>query len=178
MATIVNIAKANLVRLMAAVFCFAVLAFPMSAADDEVEDTDSVFTFKFLSGRDMFYVPLRGNGNELTKLFDYVERYKDMIADRSISLHVDGYCISNGNKAERPGVAKTRSNRVKSELITKKGLKEDNFITHNHPGLRNFVTVRFVPNEGFAIPMLKSADNESLTPPYSAAGGACSAARA
>lgn len=165
MATIRNILnKTNPVRLMAAVFCLVVCVFPMSAAD-EVEETDSVFTFKFLSGRDMFYVPLRGNGNELTKLFDYVERYKDMIADRSISLHVDGYCISNGNKAEKPGVAKTRSNRVKSELITRKGLKEDNFITHNHPGLRNFVTVRFVPNEGFVIPMLKNADNEELTPP-------------
>lgn len=136
----------NTLRIFAAAFSIVVMAFPLSA-EDATADTDSVFTFKFLPGNDMFYVPLKGNGEELLRLFDSVDLYKDRITDRSILLRVDGYCVTQGNKGVLPPLAKTRSNRVKSELIIKKGLKEDNFLTRNHPGLRNLVTVRFIPNE-------------------------------
>ena len=53
----------------------------------------------------------------------------------------------NGEK-ENLAIAKIRSNRVKSELITRAGIKEESFITRNHPAEGDFVTVRLtVPAE-------------------------------
>ncbi|MDE6378734.1 MAG: DUF3575 domain-containing protein, partial [Duncaniella sp.] len=135
--TIMNIMnKSNPMRLLTAVTFIALLALQLSAQEKE----DSVYTFRFFSGKDMFYVPVMNNGEELNRLFDYVERYKPMIADHKIALLVDGYYTPGAGKRN---IARIRSNRVKSELITRKGLKEDNFITHNQPGKANYVTVRF-----------------------------------
>lgn len=120
----------------------AMLAFPLSAQ----ETTDSVLTFRFFAGRDGFYAPGLNNGEELARLFDCVDRYKGKIANHEIILHVDGYCASQGSEDKNRAIAKIRSNRVKSELITHKGLTEDCFVTRNHTEKGDFVTVRlFVP---------------------------------
>ena len=67
-------------------------------------------------------------------------------------VYVDGYCNSMANEKENLATAKIRSNRVKSELILKKELAEECFITHNHSGSGNFVTVRImVPAENKAV---------------------------
>ena len=55
---------------------------------------------------------------------------------------VDGYCNSLGSEAENLATAKIRANRVKSELITRAKIKEENFITHNHATGGDFVIVR------------------------------------
>lgn len=57
-------------------------------------------------------------------------------------LLVDGYCNSLGGEAENLATAKIRANRVKSELITRAKIKEENFITHNHATEGDFVIVR------------------------------------
>lgn len=57
-------------------------------------------------------------------------------------LLVDGYCNSLGGEAENLATAKIRANRVKSELITRAKIKEENFITHNHATGGDFVIVR------------------------------------
>ena len=57
-------------------------------------------------------------------------------------LLVDGYCNSLGSEARNLATAKTRANRVKSELITRAKIKEENFITHNHATGGDFVIVR------------------------------------
>lgn len=151
--------KTNLIRLLAMVSFLAVLAFPLSAEEKE----DSVYTFRFLSGKDMFYSPGMNNGNELTRLFECVDRYKEMIRDSKLSLHVDGYYKSTGNKTDNRRIVRTRSNRVKSELITRKGLKEQNFVTRNQEGSGNYVTVRLVPNEGFLpLPQEEPAKQEPV----------------
>lgn len=130
----------NPIRLLTAVSFLIMLAFPVSAQ----EKADSVLTFRFLSGKDMFFVPAMNNGEELARLFNCVERYREMIISREILLHVDGYCTSKESVAENIAIAKIRSNRVKSELITRKGLTEDCFITRNHAKKGDFVTVRIV----------------------------------
>ena len=48
------------------------------------------------------------------------------------------------SEAENLAAAKTRSNRVKSELITRQRLNEECFITKNHSGSGDYVTVRLV----------------------------------
>lgn len=132
--------KSNPIRQLAALILLLILAYPMCAQ----EQGDSVVTFRFPTGRDFFYSPGYNNGGELKKLFDFVGRNKEIIMSRHIPLYVDGYCISKGSRAANLAVAKLRSNRVKSELITRKGLKEDCFITHNHAEKGDFVTVRIV----------------------------------
>lgn len=117
---------------------------PLSAQ----EPTDTSYVFRFVPRGDMFYVPFGENGKELQRLQECVERYKTDILAGKIPLHVDGYCISVSTKAENLAVAKTRSNRVKSELITRSGLVEKCFITRNHATDGNFVTVRLaIPAE-------------------------------
>ncbi|MDE5800950.1 MAG: DUF3575 domain-containing protein, partial [Paramuribaculum sp.] len=134
--------KPNLIWLLMAVALCVMHAFPLYAQ----ESADSVLTFRFFQGRDGFYAPGLNNGEELARLFDCVDRYKGKIVDHEIMLHVDGYCASKGSEAQNRALAKIRSNRVKSELITRKGLTEDCFITRNHIEKGDYVTVRlFVP---------------------------------
>lgn len=140
--------NANPIRLLTAVFFLTMLALPLSAQEKE----DSVYIFRFLPKRNMFYAPGLNNGEELARIFESVDRCKDSIMAHEIYLYVDGFYNATGKKADRYQTARTRSNRVKSELITRKGLKEDNFITRNHAATSNYVTVRFrpkgwVPNE-------------------------------
>lgn len=140
--------KFNPIRLLTAITLLMMFALPLAAQEKE----DSVFTFRFFTGRDMFFVPIMGNGEELARLFDCVDRYKDKITSHDIMLYVNGYCQSKASTAEKMRVAKIRSNRVKSELIVRKGLKEDNFVTRNHLGDGNYVTVSLVVNKKDIIP--------------------------
>ena len=57
---------------------------------------------------------------------------KATILDGKLPLYVDGYCNSLGSETENLATAKIRANRVKSELITRAEIKEENFITRNH----------------------------------------------
>lgn len=106
------------------------------------------YVFRFQADNDMFYVPFGENGKELYRLQECVERYKEDILAGKIPLYVDGYSVSLSTKTENLTVAKNRSSRVKSELITRSGLMEKCFITHNHATDGNFVTVRLeIPAE-------------------------------
>lgn len=91
-----------------------------------------VVTFRFVPGNDMFYIPWAGNGQQLDALCALVDTCRAQIADGRIPIRVEGYCASSESRAENLRTAAIRSNRVKSELITRKGLKEADFITKNH----------------------------------------------
>lgn len=150
----------NRLKHIAITLLMLMAAFPLSAQ----EKATSVFTFRFLQGKDMFFVPALNNGEELARLLDCVERYREMITKCEIPLHVDGYCISKENKAENLAIAKTRSNRVKSELITHKGLTEECFITRNHAEQGDFVTVRIVVPKA-EIPVADNNTDGDVTDP-------------
>ena len=118
-------------------------AFPAFAQ----QKTDTVYTFRFVPQKDMFYVPWNGNDTELARLLECIENNKTTILDGKLPLLVDGYCNSLGSEAENLATAKIRANRVKSELIIRAEIKEENFITRNHATEGDFVTVRLtVPN--------------------------------
>ena len=106
------------------------------------QKTDTTYTFRFVPQKDMFYVPWNGNDTELARLLECIENYKATILDGKLPLLVDGYCNSLGGEAENLATAKIRANRVKSELITRAKIKEENFITHNHATGGDFVIVR------------------------------------
>ena len=116
------------------------------------QKTDTTYTFRFVSQKDMFYVPWNGNDTELARLLECIENSKATIFDGKLPLLVDGYCNSLGGEAENLATAKIRANRVKSELITRAKIKEENFITHNHATDGDFVTVRLtVPVKETAV---------------------------
>ena len=106
------------------------------------QKADTTYTFRFVPQKDMFYVPWNGNDTELARLLECIENSKATILDGKLPLLVDGYCNSLGSEAENLATAKIRANRVKSELITRAEIKEENFITRNHATEGDFVTVR------------------------------------
>ena len=106
------------------------------------QKTDTTYTFRFVPQKDMFYVPWNGNDTELARLLECIENSKATIFNGKLPLLVDGYCNSLGGEAENLATAKIRANRVKSELITRAKIKEENFITHNHATEGDFVIVR------------------------------------
>ena len=106
------------------------------------QKADTTYTFRFVPQKDMFYVPWNGNDTELARLLECIENNKTTILDGKLPLLVDGYCNSLGSEAEDLATAKIRANRVKSELIIRAKIKEENFITHNHATGGDFVIVR------------------------------------
>ena len=116
------------------------------------QKADTTCIFRFVPQKDMFYVPWKGNDTELARLLECIENNKATILDGKLPLLVDGYCKSQGSKAENLATAKIRANRVKSELIIRAKIKEENFITHNHATEGDFVTVRLtVPVKETAV---------------------------
>ncbi|HIR83596.1 MAG TPA: DUF3575 domain-containing protein [Candidatus Cryptobacteroides pullicola] len=126
-------------RTIATAIC-ALFLLPLSAQ----EKSDTVYTFRFVSDRDMFYVPYGGNDAELERLMQCVEQYRADILSGETPLYVDGYSTAGQDEAENLAMSKIRSNRVKSELIVRQQLTEESFITKNHSGSGDYVTVRIV----------------------------------
>ena len=116
------------------------VTFPVMAQ----QKADTTYTFRFVPQKDMFYVPWNGNDTELARLLECIEKNKTTILNGRLPLLVDGYCNSLGSEAENLATAKIRANRVKSELIIRAEIKEENFITRNHATEGDFVTVRMM----------------------------------
>lgn len=102
--------------------------FPVRAFETTTADT--VVTFRFLPGEEMF--TLKGNEAELERLYMLVDNHRAEITVGRMPVYVDGYCASLPTAKENLNTAFIRANRVKSELITRKGLKEADFITANY----------------------------------------------
>jgi hypothetical protein len=101
-----------------------------TASGQEIEER--IVTFRFVPDEDMFYIPYGGNDAELNRLYALVDEYRTEITAGKLPVRVDGYCASLPTTEENFKTAVVRSNHVKSELITNKGLAEENFITKNH----------------------------------------------
>ncbi|MGN0225194.1 MAG: DUF3575 domain-containing protein [Prevotella sp.] len=127
------------------------------------EATDSVYTFRFVPNKDMFFVPFGENGRELTRLLDTVAVYKQDILDGKIKLHVDGYCRNNDERKALK-IARIRSNRVKSELIVRRKVTEDCFVTHNHADDDDYVLVRMRPILPATPPVLQVEETPAQKP--------------
>ena len=109
-------------------------------AQNQIPDT--VYVFRFVSHKDMFYVPWKDNETQLDHLLAVVETHKATILSGEVPLLIDGYCASEPTSVENLKLARVSSNRVKSELIIRAEIKEENFITRNHATEGDFVTVR------------------------------------
>ena len=105
---------------------------------------DTIYHFRFEPGNDGLYTAYRNNGTELSRLLACVVQNKEAILAGTVPIQVDGYCNSLDDEAAARATARIRSNRVKSELITREGLTEACFTTRNHTSGGDYVTVRIV----------------------------------
>ena len=121
------------------------------------QKADTTYTFRFVPRENMFYVPWSGNDTELARLLECIKSNRSSITCGKLPLYVDGYCNSLGSEAENLATAKIRANRVKSELITRAEIKEENFITRNHATEGDFVTVRMT------VPVKETAGTDADT---------------
>lgn len=105
-------------------------AVSLSARQAALQQGGDTVTFTFALGKDLF--TLRGNEAELERLASLIDDYRTEITHGRMPLRVDGYCTSLPTRAENLRTAYLRASRVKSELITQKGLREEDFITANY----------------------------------------------
>lgn len=116
------------------------------------EKADSIYEFRFKPRNDMFFGVFRGNETQLNDLTEFVNRHREAINEGTMPLYVDGYCSSLNSDKQNLATAKIRSNRVKSELITRLGLKEQYFITHNHTQDGDYVSIKIVVAQNTSKP--------------------------
>lgn len=118
--------KLNIIHTLwfVALFPFLLPALPVSA-----QHSDSVYMFRFVPGKDMFYIPWRGNGREMERLLSVIDKNREPIENGWMYLCVTSYGSTPDSKHTASKVAAVRRNRVKSELILRGNLHEDNFVT-------------------------------------------------
>lgn len=133
-------------RLLTLLFALGLLAVPTfgQTADGPSGSAPAEYTFRFVADDDMFYIPWNGNGEELARLIACIAENRAAILDGTVPVEVEGRCSSQPSAAENLAVAKTRSNRVKTEMILRGGLTEACFTTKNLASGGNLVTVRIV----------------------------------
>jgi hypothetical protein len=100
--------------------------------EDTQANNDSIVVFTFRANRDMFFVPYQNNEAELNRLLKIIRQYNAEIKEGRLPVYVSGYNYSSINQKRNLELAKIWSNRVKSELIVRRKLKEEHFITHNY----------------------------------------------
>ena len=93
---------------------------------------DSLYVFRFVAGNNMFYIPWQGNDGQLRALCRVVDAHRAALEAGNLPVYVDSYCASLPTVKENLTTAFVRANRVKSELITRKGLTEADFVTANY----------------------------------------------
>ena len=117
----------NKVKRIVFALLFALAAVPLSA--QEKPEAGNGYIFRFVADKDMFFSPWSGNGKELERLLAAIEEHRTALDAGNMYLCVTSYG-TDGNAGQSAGeLAKTRRNRVKSELITRGKVKESHFVT-------------------------------------------------
>lgn len=125
---------------------FALLALPLAAQEKE----GNVYVFRFVPEKDAFYIPYRQNGGEMQRLCDSLSVCMPQLSDGRMYVNVSSYAASSGRDISARRMAYLRNSRVKTELITRLGLKEKMFVTdriiphaYGADSLRDVVVVIF-----------------------------------
>ncbi len=114
------------------------------------QPTDTTYIFRFVPNDDMFYVPWNGNDRSLHQLLNILEKNKKQLQAGQMYISVSSYAASANDILTSERMAYIRNNRIKSELITQRGLTEQMFVTdrailssYGKEKLRNVVVVTF-----------------------------------
>jgi TonB-linked outer membrane protein, SusC/RagA family len=131
-----------------AMFAFGLLMINSSTlfAQNTKQSSDStliIFDFDVNVGN--FLLETGKNADMQELLFKAIDTYRKDIASGKIPVYVNGYCNNFSTKKENRDTAYIRASHVKSDMILKKSLVEDNFITRlfaeSYNGRNDVVTV-------------------------------------
>lgn len=122
--------RKDVICLAAACIVLLLASVRLAAQPADTAKEGETLTFTFAPASDLF--TLRGNEAELARLSSLIDTYRSEITAGRMPVCVDGYCASQPTRAGNLRTAYLRANRVKSELITRKGLTEDAFVTANY----------------------------------------------
>ena len=87
---------------------------------------ETEYVFRFVPGRDAFYVPFRGNGAQLDSLASVIFSGMEQLKNGERYMAVTSYGSKGAGSAK---VSRIRRLRVKSELISRCAVTEDMFVT-------------------------------------------------
>lgn len=96
--------------------------------------TDSIGVFFFRPGSDRFLAATADNERQLAAAAARADSLMHLDGRENVMVIVDGYTSGHPGNRHALNLARRRSNRVKSEFITRMGLKEENFSTENRLG--------------------------------------------
>ena len=96
---------------------------------DETASADSIYVFRFVPQKDMFYIPYQGNGAEMNRLRGVLTRYIDRLRAGQMYVSVSSYAASKNGETSARRMGYLRNSRIKSELITRTELTERMFVT-------------------------------------------------
>lgn len=124
-------------------FLAVVVAGNLAAQVPVSEKNSEVIQFLYRQENDTLY--LQGNEDGFNRLYSVIDGCLVAITTGQMPIYIDGYSASAPTEKQNYRLARIRSNRVKSELITHKGLLEEYFITQNHTtafnGMKDVVVV-------------------------------------
>lgn len=106
-------------RILLTVF-LAVTGLSLSAQE---KPDSTAYRFRFVAENDMFFSPWSGNGQELERLLAAIDEHRPAIEAGQMYLLVTSYATDGNEEQTAAQVAKTRRNRVKSELIVRGKIK-------------------------------------------------------
>ena len=113
----------NMLKRFMFIFFFVLLALPLVAQ----EKRGNTYIFRFMPGKDMFFIPYLQNASQWKELCDTLNVCMQQIKDGEMYINVSSYAATSGTRPARR-VAYMRNNRVKAELINRLGLKEKMFV--------------------------------------------------
>lgn len=130
---------------------FILSVLPVWAQSDtgEMASADSIYVFRFVPQKDMFYIPYQGNGAELNRLCGVLTRHIDRLRAGQMYVSVSSYAASKNGETSARRMGYLRNSRIKSELITRTGITERMFVTDRlipapyNDSLRDVVVVVF-----------------------------------
>lgn len=104
----------------------------LAGAAQAQQAADTTYVFRFPQESDMFYVPYRGNGAELTRLGDSLSTHRTLLTDSLMYISIASYAAAPGDNLTARQMAYLRASRVKSELILRGLATERMFATDRH----------------------------------------------
>ncbi|MEG1729802.1 MAG: DUF3575 domain-containing protein [Bacteroidaceae bacterium] len=160
-------------RKILAVLCLMLFLTPLQGKE-QPSTTDSLYVFRFVAKKEMFYVPWKDNSLELERLCTLVRQHKQAILEGTIPLVVKGYCYLPQQPKKALRLARQRSLRVKSELISREKLTEACFATQNyaektepHPHVVTVsLRIPLTPRERPSTPMVEVPPTALVAKPH------------
>ncbi len=118
---------------MKRLFLLMLLIFPIvGSVAAQSQPQGQSFVFEFVKGKDMFFVPFRGNDITLAELIQLIDKNKELLKGHKMYISVTSYATQGNEDQTAREVAHIQRNRVKSELITQIRIKEDAFATDKY----------------------------------------------